>query len=60
MIMEKLIILDYSDTSVHIYNVDSDTEIDESYIGNLGFHCSNCHWMVSKGLNLYSHKGILK
>ena len=58
--MKKLVILDYSNDSVHFYNVASNVDIDEEYISNLGFHPSNCHWMFNKSIDIFYHKGILK
>lgn len=58
--MEKLVILDYSNSSVHFYNVDSDANIDEKYIENIGHHCSNCSWMFAENIDVFKHKGILK
>lgn len=43
--MIQLIILDYSDCSVHIYNISEDIEVSESLIQNLGFKTSECEWM---------------
>ena len=58
--MEKLIILDYSDTSVHIFDIDSEAKVDESYIEDMGFHCSNCQWMFASDLSLHFHEEVLK
>lgn len=47
-IMEKLIILDYSDSSVHIFDIDNSEGklvVDEEYIEEMGFKASNCSWM---------------
>lgn len=58
--MEKLVILDFSNASVHFYNVDSEADIDDSYIEKLGHHCSNCQWMFGEQMEIIHHKGILK
>lgn len=58
--MEQLVILDYSNQSVHIYNVDSEADVDESYINNIGFHTSECTWMFGENINIQFHKDILK
>jgi hypothetical protein len=58
--MEKLVILDYVVPSVHIYDIDSDADIDESYINNLGFSTSCCNWMFGEDIEIIHHKGILK
>ena len=58
--MEQLVILDYNDQSVHIYNIDSEADIDESYIRDLGFQASNCNWMFGEEISIHFHKNILK
>ena len=58
--MEKLVVLDYVVPSVHIYDVDSDAEIDESYIENLGFNTNSCHWMFGEDMDITFHKEVLK
>ena len=41
--MEELVILDFSDSSVHFYNIDSNYEPDvEDLLSELGHHTSNC------------------
>ena len=57
--MENLIILDYSNASVHLYNVGPEANIDEEYISSLGFHTSNCAWMFGQGIKVTRHKGTL-
>lgn len=58
--MEKLVVIDYSDTSVHFFDIDSEANIDEEYISNLGFHTSNCSWMFAEEMYIEFHNGILK
>ena len=58
--MEKLVVLDHSNSSVHFYNVDSEANIDEEYIESIGHHASNCSWMFAEDLDIFHHKGILK
>lgn len=58
--MENLIILDFSTSTVHIYNVDSDSDINEEYIKNLGFNLNTCSFMFSSEIEIIKHKGILK
>jgi hypothetical protein len=57
--MEKLIVLDYSTSKVHVYNVERNEPIDESYVQNLGYDSSNCNWMAGE-IEVIQHKGILK
>ena len=44
--MEKLIILDFSNSSVFVYDVASGTDINEEYVENLGYNIDNISWMV--------------
>lgn len=57
--LKKLIILDYSASKVHKYLVDSSVEnIDEEYIGKLGYNLDNIVWMFGD-TEFIEHKGIL-
>lgn len=58
--MENLVILDYTDASVHIYKVEPDTIIDDSYIENLGFTSNGCYWMFGEDTSIVFHREILK
>lgn len=44
--MEKLIILDFSNSSVFVYDVAPGTDINEEYVENLGYNIDNISWMV--------------
>lgn len=58
--MEKLIILDYSNQSVHIYDMLPETIVDAAFISKLGFSPSNCHWMYGKYVEITFHKELLQ
>ena len=58
--MEELVILDYSNSSIHFYKVDNNTNINDDYIENLGFNTNECSWMLAKDIDIIKHKGILK
>lgn len=58
--MEKLIILDYTNATVDLYDVESDANIDESYIEELGFNTNNCSWMFGENMEITFHKEVLK
>ena len=58
--MEKLIILDYVVPTVHIYDVDSNVEIDESYIEDLSINTNCASWMFGEDIEIIHHKGVLK
>ena len=57
--MEDLVILDYSNSTVHFYKVDNDANIDENYIEKLGFNTNECSWMFAEDIGIIKHKGIL-
>lgn len=57
--IEKLVILDYSDATVHTYNIDtSKAEVDDDYVESLGFKMSECYWMLGK-VCFIKHQGVL-
>lgn len=58
--MEKLIILDYTTAIVDVYDVDSEADINETYLHNLGYNTNNCEWMFSENIEITFHKGVLK
>ena len=58
--MEDLVILDYSTSTVHFYKVDSNADINDDYIENLGFNTNECSWMFAEDIEVIKHKGILK
>ena len=58
--MEDLVILDYSNSTVHFYKVDNDANIDENYIEKLGFNTNECSWMFAEDIEVFKHKGIIK
>ena len=58
--MEELVILDYSNSSVHFYKVDNNTNINDDYIEKLGFNPDDCSWICAEDVEVIKHKGILK
>ena len=58
--MEKLVILDFCTASVHVYDVDSEANIDETYIENLGFNTNSCSWIFTENMEITFHKELLK
>ena len=57
--MEKLIILNYADSSVHIYDVEGHRIIDEDFIDSLGFAIDECEWMSNSEIEIIFHKEAL-
>ena len=55
--MEKLAIMDYIKQEIHIFDVDTDRDID---ISELGFRDSDCHYMTGEHISVVRHKGIIK
>lgn len=53
--MKKLVVLDYSDASVHIFDVLPGIEVDDEYVTSIGFNLSNCDWMISDHLDIKFH-----
>lgn len=59
--MEQLIILDWSTSEVHIYNISNDSNINNEYIKNeLGFDINYCSWMFGENIKIVKHNKILK
>lgn len=57
--MEELVIMDYSTSIVHFYQVDTNKRIDGDFILNLGFNPSSCSWMYDKFIDVRKHRNIL-
>lgn len=55
--MEKLVIIDYNDLSVHFFDVATNRDID---IEELGFKQSQCSWMFGESIDIVFHKEVLK
>ena len=55
--MEKLAIMNYITQEVHIFEVDTDHEIE---LSDLGFRESDCHWMFGEDIPVIYHKEVLK
>ena len=59
MIMEKLIICDFSTGEVDIYPIEYEDEPDmDELLEKLGHSANNCQWMTSEG-NITFHKEVL-
>ena len=57
--MEELVIMDYSTSTIHFYQIDSDRVIDDDFILNLGFNPSSCSWIYNKFIDVRKHRNIL-
>ena len=58
--MEELVILDYSNSSVHFYKADINADLNYDYIAKLGFNPDDCSWICAEDVEVIKHKGILK
>ena len=57
--MEKLVILEYSTNTVHIYDINRAESIDDEYITQLGYNVDDCYWMTGQ-IGFAYHRGVLK
>lgn len=59
--LEQLVVLDFCDSSVHIYNINSDYEPEDmgGLIESLGHHVSNCQWMFGENTTIEFHPEII-
>ena len=57
--MEELVIMDYSTSTIHFYQINSDRVIDDDFILNLGFNPSSCSWIYDKFIDVRKHRNIL-
>lgn len=57
---EQVIILDFHSSSVHIYDLDEDIELDEEYLNKLGFDADSVVLMYGFEIPVVKHKEKLK
>lgn len=55
----KLIILDWTDNSVHIYKVKRGTYINEEFIESLGHNTNQCHYMFGGHIDIVKHENVI-
>lgn len=58
--MEQLAIIDFVDNSIHLYNIDSDVDVDDEYLNILGFDPNIVQTMFANKIDIVKHVGILK
>lgn len=58
--IEKLAIIDFRDNSIHLYNIDSNVDIDDNYLNILGFDPNMVQTMFGSKIDIVKHTGILK
>ena len=56
--MEKLVILDYVNGDVHIYDKEEFTVVDEDLLNSLGYNAEECEWISGK-LQITYHKEVV-
>ena len=54
--INDLVILDYNTGEVHIYKVQEDKEIDNTYLDSLGHNPDDCYYMVGQFINIIDHR----
>lgn len=55
--MEKLAVMNYITQEIHLFDVDTDRDIE---LSELGFRDSDCHYMFGEHIPIIRHKGIIK
>jgi len=58
--IEKLAIIDFRDNSIHLYNIDSNVDMDDDYLNILGFDPNMVQTMFCSEIDIVKHAGILK
>lgn len=58
--MEQLVILDYTNATVDIYDIDPEVDITDDYIDSLGHNPNNCFWMIGEDIEVIKHRYLLK
>lgn len=54
--MEQLVILDYTNATVDIYDIDPEVDITDDYIDSLGHNPNNCFWMIGENIEIIRHR----
>lgn len=44
--MERLVVMDYSTATVHVYSVEEDKQVTDETISNSGLRANDCYWMA--------------
>jgi len=57
--MSQLVILNYSTSTIDVYNINSETMVDEAYITTLGYNLEECSWMYANELSINFHTQVL-
>ena len=57
---ELLVIMDYSTSTIHLYEIDENEDIDEDFIRKMNHNPDECSWMFAEDIEVIKHKGILK
>lgn len=55
--MEQLAVMDYINHEVHLFDVDTDKDIE---LSELGFKDSDCHYMWGEEIKVVHHKEVIK
>lgn len=58
--MKKLIVLDYAENEVDIYDVEQNINIDYNFVAALGYKMDSCSWMCGDNTRITFHGGAIK
>ena len=57
--MDRLVILEYSTGTVHVYDINMEEPVNDEYISNLGYNVDDCYWMTGQ-IDIAFHSGVVK
>lgn len=55
--MKQLAIMNYITQEIHLFDIDTDAEIE---LSELGFRDSDCHYMWGENIKVVHHKEIVR
>ena len=56
--IKTLIIMDYSTSKIHVYNIHADVDVSNDFIEKLGYNIDEVSWMIAEDYDVEKHKGI--
>lgn len=58
--MQQLVILNYTTSTIDIYNIENLVDVNDDYLSSLGYNPDECSWMWSDELKVKFHSKTLK
>lgn len=56
---EILAIMDYSTSTIHLYEIDENEDVDEDFIKKMNHNPDECSWMFGENISVYkNHREI--